>query len=182
MSVPARNSPGREVDHAAAEILLYLPFIRSAVRFATWRTGSLVHDEDLEQEALLRVLQAMSRIRRIEYPKALVVKIVHDTVADHWRRRRVLDRIDAIPERFLAYRPAVDEWLDDRQRLRLVRRALSHLSPQKREAIELFYFSEHSVGDIARRFRSSPSAVKMTLLRGRRELRQTIGVDSIRAL
>jgi len=178
MSVPAHTPTEEDPDRA--ETLLSIPFVRSAIRFATLRTGSVVYDEDLEQEALLRILQAIRRTSQIEYPKGLVVKIVHDTVADHWRRRRWFEDIHSIPERFVSYRPAFEENLDRRCRLKLIHNALAGLSPQKRKTIVLFYLMEQSVGDIARRLCSSPSAVKMTLLRGRQELRQMVGVESPR--
>ena len=176
MSVPAHTPTEEDPDRA--ETLLSIPFVRSAIRFATLRTGSVVYDEDLEQEALLRILQAIRRTSQIAYPKALVIKIVRDAVADHWRHRRWSEDIHSIPEHFLSHRPAFEDNIDDRRRLRLIHEALARLSPRKRETIELFYLMEHSVGDISRRLCSSPSAVKMTLLRGRQELRQMVGADS----
>jgi len=90
MFLPAQNPAEGEHNALSPEAMLNRPFVRSVIRFATRRTGSAIHDEDLEQEALLRILQAIHRRSRIEYPKALVVKIVRDTVADHWRQRRWL--------------------------------------------------------------------------------------------
>lgn len=79
-----------------------------------------------------------------------------------------------------ALRPFIrvhDLSIDDRRRLMLIHNALTRLTLRKRETIKLFYLLEHSVGDIARLLRSSPSAVKMTLLRGRQELMQRVGAD-----
>jgi len=174
MSLPAQIPAEGEGIRLSPEATLSLSFVRSVIRFATLRTGSVVFDEDLEQETFLRILQAIRRMRHVQYPKALVVKIVRDTVADHWRRRRWLENTHSIPERFVAYRPSFEESIDHRRRLRLLHQALSNLSPHQRETIELFYLFEHSIDDIARRLCSSPSAIKMTLLRGRQELRQMV--------
>jgi len=86
----------------------------------------------------------------------------------------MVDDIDSIPHTLLAYRPGFEESIDHRRRVRIVNDALLRLSSRKRETIELFYFFELSITDIAQRFCSSPSAVKMTLFRSKQELRQMV--------
>ena len=181
MSIPAHQSVEADCGRPALEVLLDRRFVRSVILFAAFRSGSALHDEDLEQEALLRVLQAARRTGRIEYPKGFVVKIVNDTISDHWRRRRVFEDIQSIPQHLLSYCPAFERTNDDRRRLMLIYDALRRLTPQKRETIEAFYLLEHSVSDIARLLCSSTSAVKMTLLRGRQELRQMVGANARRS-
>jgi RNA polymerase sigma-70 factor, ECF subfamily len=142
------------------------------------RTGSPVFDEDLEQEALLRIWQALRRTDQIEHPKAFVAKIIKDTLATHWRNRRQFEQIDSIPEHFFSITPESEEKIDERRTVLRLCRALARLSPAKRETIELFYFSEYSVPEIARLHRSSASAVKMTLLRAREDLRRILHLQS----
>ena len=60
--------------------------IRVMVRAATQKTGAPLHDDDLEQEASLRAVEAFRR-RDVKHPRAFLMKIIHDTVSDHWRRR-----------------------------------------------------------------------------------------------
>ena len=62
--------------------------IRFMVRIATQRTGAVVHDEDLEQEAMLKAVEAFRRQAHVRHPRAFLMKIVRDAVRDHWRRRR----------------------------------------------------------------------------------------------
>ena len=65
--------------------------IRALVHLVTRRTGLPVHDEDLEQEVALHAVEAFRRIERVAHPRALLAKIVVDTVGDYWRRRRPPD-------------------------------------------------------------------------------------------
>src|SRR5215470_13039659 len=88
--------------------------IRSLIHFVTRRTGPPLHDEDLEQDVAVRALEAVHRLKQIAYPKALLMKIVRDTVRDHWRRRRTLEGLSEIDERFLAHMPQFESEVDRR--------------------------------------------------------------------
>jgi RNA polymerase sigma factor (sigma-70 family) len=148
--------------------------IRTLIWFETQRTGSPVFDEDLEQETAMRILKAIRRVSDIQYPQAFVAKIVRDTVSDYWRKRRSTERFEELPEQFHSYRHAFEEGIDvERMRVRL-RTALDRLPDKTRTAIDLFYLKECSVADVATKLHSSPSAAKMALLRGRRELRRML--------
>src|SRR5438128_11752179 len=90
--------------------------VRQFIRFATLRTGNAIFDDDLTQEACMRALDAFRRTRDVAHPRAFLMKIVCDTVRDHWRRRRPADRIDSVDERFLCFTPDLDTVIDrDRQ-------------------------------------------------------------------
>ena len=62
--------------------------IRTLIHVATKRTGTPIHDEDLEQDVALHVLEAFQRLREVTHPRALLMKIVVDTVRDYGRRKR----------------------------------------------------------------------------------------------
>lgn len=161
------------------DVLLDRQFVRSLIRFETLRTGSALHDEDLEQDVLLRLFLACRRVGFIQYPQAFAAKVVRDIVHDHWRSRRTLFNLDLIPENLLSYRPQIDERIDYDRNLELLEHSLDRLSQPKRETIELFYLSEYSVGDIAQLHCCSPSAVKMTLMRTRQELQRILHIKPV---
>ena len=123
--------------------------IRALIHIATKRTGTPVHDEDLEQEVALQALEAFQRIEAVTHPRALLVKIVHDTVRDHWRRKRSLEELADIDERFICEIPTFESNLDHQRRLDLLRAALKRLPAGKRNLLELFYISDHSIAEIA---------------------------------
>lgn len=149
--------------------------IRAMVHIVTKRTGTPLHDEDLEQEVALHAVEAFRRIEEVRHPRALLMKIVHDTVRDHWRRRRCLtEKIDYIDERLVSRRPTFETDLDGQRRLELLNRAVNLLPPSKRKLIDLFYGSDYSIPDIAQLQGRSISAVKMELLRSRHSLARII--------
>ncbi len=144
--------------------------IRTLIHVATKRTGTPVHDEDLEQDVALRAVEAFQRLDEITHPRALLTKIVYDSVRDYWRRKRSSGELTNIDERVIFHAPAVEFTLDRDRQLKLLRRALSRLPASKRMLLELFYTDERSIPEIAELQRRSISAVKMDLARSRRLL------------
>src|SRR5687767_1140157 len=108
--------------------------IRTMVHFATKRTGTPIRDEDLEQEVALHALAAFRRLGHVAHPRGLLMKIVHDTVRDYWRRRHVSEDLDldSVDERFISQPPDFELALDLRRRLARLDRALCFLPPPKR--------------------------------------------------
>jgi RNA polymerase sigma-70 factor (ECF subfamily) len=150
--------------------------IRALIRMVTRRTGTPVHDEDLVQDVAVRALEARRRLATITHPKALLMKIVHDAVRDHWRRRRPPEDIDGIDERFLSHVPQFEFEVDRRRSIELLRRAVAQLPAPKRKLIDLFYVRGHSIGEIAQTQRRSVSAVKMDLARSRKSILQIVRI------
>jgi len=148
--------------------------IRTLIHVATKRTGTPVHDEDLEQDIALQAVEAFRRLDEITHPHALLMKIVTDTVRDYWRRKRSSEDLSKIDERFIAHVPAFESMLDQERRLALLRRALQRLPEAKRTLIELFYINERSIPEIAALQGRSVSAVKMELARSRRCLAEIV--------
>jgi len=139
------------------------------------RTGFPVPDEDLEQEAMLRVLRAIRRVPLVKCPRAFVAKIVNDTVADFWRQKRRIESLDSIPDQLLSYQTPYEKCLDRARRCDELHSCLRRLPQKIRTAIELFYIEECSVSDLAATLQFSHSAAKMTLFRGRQRLRRMLG-------
>lgn len=143
--------------------------IRLMVRDVTQYT-----DEDLEQEATLRAMLAFRRRDDVRHPRALLRKIVHDTVVDHWRRRRSHEDLESVDEARLASRCTVEQDMDRRRECDALKTAMAALDANKRATLDLFYSEGHAVREIARLQNRSQSAVKMDLLRSRRELSRIV--------
>jgi RNA polymerase sigma factor (sigma-70 family) len=144
--------------------------VRQFIRILTKRTGNPVFDEDLFQDALLHTLEAFHRTAHVRYPKAFVMKIVGDTVRDHWRRRHPIEDIQAVDERLLSVRPQIEDELDRRRRATQLHTAISTLAPAQRHLLCLYYEDDLSITEIAAAQKRSQSAVKMDLFRARRKL------------
>lgn len=141
--------------------------IRTLVHAETKRTGSPVHDEDLEQDIAVHALEAIKRLERVRHPRALLVKIVRDAVRDRWRRRRFWEDLEGIDPRFVSQKPEFEADLDWHRQIELLRRGMDRLSEAKRIVLDLFYLAEHSIPEIAKIQNRSISAVKMDLSRSR---------------
>src|SRR3954470_20865739 len=111
--------------------------IRTMLHTATRRTGTPLRDEDLEQEIALHALCAFRRLGHVSHPHGLLMKIVHDTVRDHWRRRQSFENLDSVDERFIARSPELERKIDLRRRLDLLDLALTRLPSAKRALMEL---------------------------------------------
>jgi RNA polymerase sigma factor (sigma-70 family) len=144
--------------------------IRTLIHAATKHTGTPVHDEDLQQEVALRAVEAFRRLREVTHPRALLMKIVHDTVRDHWRRKRSSQEFADVDERLMSHMPAFESNLDRQREFEVLRGALERMPARKRDLLELFYVQDLSIGEIADLQRRSVSAVKMDLARSRRFL------------
>jgi RNA polymerase sigma factor (sigma-70 family) len=144
--------------------------VRAIVRNETKRTGMPLHDEDLEQDATLKAVEAFRRECEVRYPRAFLRKIVGDAVRDHWRRRRVGEDLEAVDEARVAFAPRFEEALDKRRRMDLLRRGLAELDARRRGILNAFYVEELSVVELSERHGKSVSAIKMELLRARRQL------------
>jgi RNA polymerase sigma-70 factor (ECF subfamily) len=156
--------------------------IRTLIHVATKRTGTPLHDEDLEQDVALRAIEAFRRLHEVSHPRALLMKIVEDVVSDHWRRRRSSEELAGIDERFICDVPALESKLDQDRRLELLRRGLDRLPAPKRTLLELFYLNDRSISEIAELQGRSISAVKMELARSRRSLARIVQILSDKKL
>ena len=148
--------------------------IRAMVRIATKKTGTPIHDEDLEQEVALHAWEAFRRIGLVRHPRAFLMKIVSDTIRDHWRRRRSSPDLEPIDERSVSQAPDFENDLDFRRQVEVLHQALALLPASQRTVLDLFYTHEHSIPQIACLQRKSISAVKMDLLRSRRCLARIV--------
>jgi len=154
----------QKLEQANPELLMQL---QKAVRTIYGESNP-----DLEQEAFLRTLEAFRRAVRVEHPRALIWKIVRDTVADHWRARlrHQWDNVESVPEQVFAEFPDFEEDLDRQRREVWLEDAILSLGCDIRGPIYLFYMENYTIRTIARIYRKTPSAVKMALHRGRQRL------------
>jgi len=148
--------------------------IRALVHMVTKRTGTPIHDEDLEQDIALHALEALQRLPQVTHPRALLMKIVRDSVRDYWRRRRSPEDLEGIDQRFIAQIPEFESAIDFRRQIELLGLALDRLKKSRRTVLELFYTHDYSIPEIAKIQNRSVSAVKMDLARSRQSLARIV--------
>ena len=130
--------------------------------------------EDMVQEAFLRLLDALPRIRQPERAAAYLRSIVLNLARDHNRRGLVSLRhrlpADESP------RSIVDK-IVLREDQKEVIEALGNLPRRQRDCLVLRYYTELPVTEIAETLGLSVNTVKTHLRRGMSELGKRLGED-----
>lgn len=148
--------------------------------FAARRLGEAEGAEDVAQETLRRVVEAL-RAERIEHPPALaafafqtaryVCLQLHRSKA---REHRALERVSADPATHGHPSDALTALIAEERRT-AVRAALGGLDRGDCELLRLAYYDQLSVDEIAARLRSTPGAVRVRKHRALRRLAGHLG-------
>lgn len=85
------NEGGRKVVNHSIEDW-FLSYERDITSFLIYYTGSM-DVEDLVQETFLVALKKMASFKGQSHPKTWLISIARNIVIDHYRRRKVWDRI-----------------------------------------------------------------------------------------
>ena len=124
--------------------------------------GDRAEAEDLAQEACTR---ACLRWRRLDNPRAWVVRVTTNLAFDRFRRLRNARKLTQFPAAVAV--AADDRHLD-------LHRALSKLPKRQREVVALRYLADLSEAQTAAELGCSPGTVKSHAARGLRALRMTL--------
>jgi RNA polymerase sigma-70 factor, ECF subfamily len=168
----------RDAKPAWDELLALLePVHEEAVLFARRLARSSADGDDLFQEALLRAAIKLATLRepaRFRPWFHQVIVSVHRSRARRgfWRRLVSSDAPEAARQVVEPIGEDGARAADERAGAESAARALAILPPAQREAIVLHELQELSVEEIAEIQRSSVSAVKSRLSRGRERLRR----------
>jgi RNA polymerase sigma factor (sigma-70 family) len=135
-------------------------------------------DDDLEQDVFLKVLEAFRRRREVRMPLGFMRKVARDAVIDAWRARARHASAEAgsAPEGALRESPYAEERLDRQQQAIRLRQCILRLGCDLRGPVYLHYIESYPIRKIVGIYGKSPSAVKMALHRGRRELRRMLAL------
>jgi RNA polymerase sigma factor (sigma-70 family) len=126
--------------------------------------GSLPEAEDCVQEAYARAWQRWARIAaEVESPEAWVRTVAARLAVSSWRK--AVNRLRAHRRESQA-----TEMAGMNPDSVAVVNALRRISPDQRMAIVLFHYAGLSIDEIAAETRTTPSAVKARLARGRKAL------------
>ena len=137
------------------------------VDYAARITGDRSAGEDLVQEAYLRFagLAPRSLTEPFGYLKRIVRNLALDLARARTRERR-LYLPDPSWDTVTDNRPGPETHLADRQRLRLVIRALDALPPRERRALELYRFEGRTLQQLADEMGVSVSTAHAMVHRG----------------
>lgn len=134
--------------------------------------GQADHD-DLMQDILVAIWQALPRFRGESSERTFVFRIAHNRGCTFVARRRREEPLPSDPP-FADPRPGPDETLDDARRREQLERAVRTLPNAQRQAV-LLRLEGFSISEIAALQATSEANVSVRLTRGRDRLRELLG-------
>lgn len=146
--------------------VLYEAYADRIQRFLSMKVGDTEVVEDLLQDVFIRAWKYLMEDEPIEHPQALFFRIARNTVVDHYRRTD--PAAISLDEDGVTEVPApskVTEQTDAKSEVEQVRALLGKLRESYREAIELRFFEEMSIEEIAEALDKPPGTVRVLIHR-----------------
>lgn len=146
----------------------------SVLRFFRTKAGD--HADDLVQQTFLRCLQSAERYRGESSFKSFLFGIARNVLFEHIREKTRDGNapVDFGVSSILDLSPRASTLLFQRAAERALVQALQDMPVEIQIALELFYWEELSVEEIASAVETPPGTVKSRLHRGRTLLRKTL--------
>jgi RNA polymerase sigma-70 factor, ECF subfamily len=160
-------------DHAAFETL-YHRHVTAVYRFCYARTNAVEDAEDLTTQTFVAALAAIDRYRRKSTFPGWLFGIARHKCADFHRKAYARPTVpwDDVAAVEAQTGPGPEALATHRDVLTCVERMLSQLSDDRREAVQLRYWGDLALADVARAMERSVAAVKMLISRGIADLRK----------
>ena len=165
-------------DQAAWESIVRL-YRRKVFNVAYKFVGRHDQAEDLTQDVFLKLYKSLDTFDRRANFQTWLISVSRNLCIDHYRavrkERETINR-DVDPTDFAPAAPdtRADAQLEQRDRVKLLRRALDKLAPTLRTAVMLRDIQELTYQEIADRLRLPEGTVKSRINRGRTELARQI--------
>lgn len=149
------------------------------LRFTDRMLGNRAEAEEVTQEVFVKMISKVDQYDGRASVASWLFAIASNACRDRLRRssRRPMVSLDAVAESPSPGVPA-DARLAERERSVAVRRALSKLSDEQREALVLARYHDMPYAEIARTLKISEGAVKTRIFRAMKTLKETFEGDA----
>jgi RNA polymerase sigma-70 factor (ECF subfamily) len=130
--------------------------------------------EEVVQDAFLKAFAALAQFQRAAKFSTWLYRIVYNTAVTKKRSRPLLSELPQTEE--MPDEHAADGWEAVRQadRKKYIALALASLPPDDALVLTLHYLGEQSIAEICTILNKKTSAIKMQLLRSRKQLEQAL--------
>lgn len=154
--------------------------MKSVFGFALTRLGNINEAEDLASDILYKILCSADSLKDEERFFGFMWKIAENTYMDYLRKKsRNAGRITELDETVADDADSALDTIIRTEDLNLLRRELSLLSRQYREATVLYYMENLSCSEIATKLQISTEMVKYYLFRARKIIREGMDMERI---
>ena len=154
--------------------------MKSIFGFALTRLGNINEAEDLASDILYEIIRSAQNVKDEERFYGFMWKIAENTYKDYLRKKaKNASRFTELDENIAdESESALDEIIQNEE-LNLLRRELSLLSKQYRDATVLYYMEKLSCSDVAKRLQISTEMVKYYLFRARKIIREGMNMERL---
>jgi RNA polymerase sigma-70 factor, ECF subfamily len=132
--------------------------------------GSLVARQDLLSEVFLDVWRQAGRFEYRSSVSTWLMSIARNKALSARRRRTDAELDEKIEATVADSADDPEVALQEKDRNELLRRALKRLSPEHRQVVDLVYYHEKSVDDVAHILNVLPATVKTRMFHARKKL------------
>jgi RNA polymerase sigma-70 factor, ECF subfamily len=140
-------------------------------RFMFWRTKDQALSEDLTSSVFEKAWRSRGSFKGGS-AKAWLYRIAHNTLVDHWRKRRDLPVEDeAVLDLAASGTVSPEDAFDSSMRAEKLRRALAALPEDMRKVVELRFMEGRSCRQVGERLGLSESNVRVIQYRALRKLK-----------
>lgn len=157
---------------------LYQRYLPQVYRYLLAKSGDEPTAQDLTAQTFMAALEGLPGFRRDGSFLAWLMGIARRKVAAHFRSLRPTLAWEEV-EKFADPAPSPERTVSANLDRRVLLNALSRLSPDRAEAIYLCVIAELTSRQAAEVLGKTPAAVKMLVLRGLRDLRNLLTLNSL---
>ena len=154
--------------------------MKSIFGFALTRLGNVAEAEYLASDILYGIIRSAPNLKEEERFYGFMWKVAENTYMDYLRKKsKNASRIAELDESIADESEPVLDGIVKKEDLNLLRRELSLLSKQYRDATVLYYIENLSCSEVAVRLQISTEMVKYYLFRARKIIREGMNMERL---
>ena len=154
--------------------------MKSIFGFALTRLGNVAEAEYLASDILYEIIRSAQNLKDEERFYGFMWKIAENVYMDYLRKKtKNASRTAELDENIADESESVLDEIVKKEELNLLRRELSLLSKQYREATVLYYIENLSCSEVANKLQISTEMVKYYLFRARKIIREGMNMERL---
>lgn len=151
-------------------IKIYDEYFDDIYRYVYFKTGSRWETDDLVSEIFRKAFEKVSSINN--NPKAWLFTIARNTVIDFYRKRKDIASSDILDE--YTHPNCFEQEIEKKEEVYFLKNALSFLTKEELELINLHYFSDMTYREIGETLGKTEASVKSKVNRLKIKLKELL--------